>query len=304
MKTAWIILLAIDPAFCGCVRLGGEEIRARDLAPVVEAFAAADPEAILGLTPAPGVRRVFSLRDLMSAAQRAGIAGKDLPIAGVCFERALRQLTEQDLTMAMTQAFPDKTVRIGIVDYSRYGVPTGQLVFQLAGLSAPPLAQPDAAVLWRGRVLFAGTRSMEIWGRVRISAMTISCLAVTDIQPGKPIAPEQIRIAELPHFPLRAGVAIVNVESVVGRVARRTIRAGQEIVAQALEEPPEIRAGDTVRVAAVSGNARVSLDAVAASGGRKGDTIVLKNPLTHTSFRAVVDGRDRAVIHAGRGDGS
>ena len=205
--------------------------------------------------------------------------------------------------MAMTEALPNKPVQIAFVDYSRYAVPPGRLIFQLAGLSAPPPSQPDAPVLWRGRVMFAG-RSMEIWARVRISAMTMSCMAVTDILPGKPIEQDQIRVAELPRFPLRTGVAIRDVESVVGRVARRPIRAGQEIVPQALEEPREIRAGDTVRVSAVSGSARVSLDALATSGGRKGDTIVLKNPQTHTSFRAVVDGKGRAVIHAGRRDRS
>jgi flagella basal body P-ring formation protein FlgA len=103
---------------------------------------------------------------------------------------------------------------------------------------------------------------------------------------------------------LRRDVAIEDARGVVGRVARRPIRAGQEIVAQALEEAREIRAGDTVRVFAVVGNARVTLDAVATSGGRKGDTIVLKNPSTNTIFRAVVDGRDRAVIHAAPGDRS
>jgi flagella basal body P-ring formation protein FlgA len=304
MKTAWIVPLAIAPAFCGCIQLGGEEIRARDLAPVVEAFAAADPEAVLGLTPAPGVRRIFSLRDLISAAHRTGVGDKELPIAGVCLERALRRVTEPDLTMAMTDAFAGQAIQISVVDYSRYGVPPGRLVFQLSGLSAPPPSQPDASVLWRGRVLFAGTRSMEIWGRVRVSAMMTTCLAVTDIPAGKPIQPDQVRIAELPRFPLHRSAAIEDVESVVGRVARRPIRAGQEIVAQALEEAREIRAGDTVRVEAMSGNARVTLDAVATSGGRKGDTIVLQNPMTHTSFRAVVDGRDKAVIHAGRGGGS
>jgi flagella basal body P-ring formation protein FlgA len=304
MKTAWIILLAIRPASCGCVPLSGEEIRASDLAAVVEAFAAADPKTVLGLTPAPGVRRTFSLHDLMSAARRAGVAGTDLPTAGVCFERALRQVTEQELTKAMTEAFPDKTVQIAIVDYSRYEVPPGRLVFQLVGLNAPPPAQPDGPVLWRGRVLFGETRSMEIWARVRISAMMTTCLAATDILPGKPIEPGQLRMAELPRFPLRRSVGITDMESVVGRIARRPIRAGQEVVPTALEQPQEIRAGDTVRVAARSGNARVSLDALAMSGGRKGDTIVLKNPLTHANFRAVVDGRDRAVVYAGSRDGS
>jgi flagella basal body P-ring formation protein FlgA len=145
---------------------------------------------------------------------------------------------------------------------------------------------------------------MEIWARVRISAMTAVCVAVKDILPGKPIESDQVRIAELPRFPVDRAGAIEDAQAVVGRVARRPIRAGQEIVAQALENMREIRAGDTVRVSALSGNAHITMDAVATSGGRNGDMIVLKNPSTHASFRAVVDGRDHAVVHAGRGDGS
>ena len=301
MKTAWIVLLAIRPALWGCVSVNGEEIRARDVAQVVGAFAAADPDTVLGFAPAPGVHRFFSLADLRTAAQHVRVDGKDLPPEGVCFERALRQLTEQDLTSAMVEAFGGRQVDITVIDFSRYGVPPGPLVFQLAGLSSPPLLPPGAPVLWRGRVTFAGTRSMEIWARVRISALVTICLAVTDIVPGKPIESHQIRIAQLPRFPLRRDPPIDNLQNVVGRVARRPIRAGQEIVPQLLDEPQEIRAGDTVHVAALSGNARISLDAYAVSGGRRGDTIVLKNPLTQNSFRAIVDGKDRAVIHADRG---
>jgi flagella basal body P-ring formation protein FlgA len=304
MKTAWIILLAIEPAFCGCVQVSGEEIHASDLARAVESFAAADPASILGLAPEPGVRRIFTLRDLESAAQRAGVGASDLPEGGVCFERVLRQVTEQELHAAMSLAFPDKAVQISIIDHSRNGVPPGRLVFQLSGLNSPPLSQSDAPVLWRGRALYTETRSMEIWARVRLTTMTTCLLAASDIPPGKPIERDQVRIAELPRFPLLRSGGGGNIESIVGRVARRPIRAGQEIAVAVLEEPREIRPGDTVRVLAVSGNARVTLDAVATSGGRKGDTILLKNPSTNSSFRAVIEGRDRAVVRAGRGDGS
>jgi flagella basal body P-ring formation protein FlgA len=301
MRTTWIILLAIGPAFCGCIRISGDEIHARDLASSVEAFAAADPEAVVGLAPVPGVRRILSVRDLMSVAHRIGIDGDRLPLEGVCLERALREVTEQELMSAMTEAFADKSVRIVVVDSSRYAVPQGRLVFQVAGLNVPPPSQPNAPVLWRGRVMFGGKRTMEIWARVRISAMTTLCMAATSIPAGKPIEPDQVRIAKLPRFPLRAGMVIRNIDDVVGRVARRAIPAGQEITPQVLDSPPEIRAGDTVHVLAVIGNARVSLDALATSGGRKGDTILLTNPTTHTSFKATVDGRGRALVNTGRG---
>ncbi len=303
MSMAWIILLAIEPAFCDCIQLAGEEIHASDLAAVIVAFKAAKPETILGLAPAPGVRRVFSRRDLTFAAHLAGIADADLPAAGVCFERLVHQITEQELTRAMSEAFAGTSVQIIIVDHSSYGVPPGRLVFQLAGLSSPPPAQPDAAVFWHGRVRYGETRSMEIWAKVRITATTRACVAATDIQPGKPIEADQVHFVDIARFPLLRAGGIKDFDGVAGRVVRRPIRAGEEIVAKELEYAREIGPGDTVHVLAVSGNARVTLDAVATSGGRKGDTIVLKNPGTNTSFRAVVDGRDRAVVHTGKGDG-
>jgi flagella basal body P-ring formation protein FlgA len=304
MRIALVLLLAIEPAFCQCIQISGPVIHARDLASSIAAFAAADPETIVGRAPAPGVRRAFSPRELIAAERAAGIPAGDLPATCTCVERAVRELTEQEITAAMTGAFTGKVVRISIVDRSRYGVPGGHLVFRLTGLSEPPLSQPDVPVLWRGRVLFDDTRSMEVWARVRISTMTKTCLAVTDIMPGRVIETEQIRIVELPRFPSRRVAAIDRTETVAGRVSRRPIRAGQKILGEMLEEPHDVRGGDTVRVLAISGNARITLDAVATTGGRKGDTIVLRNPSSRASFRAVVDGKDRAVVRASLRDGS
>jgi flagella basal body P-ring formation protein FlgA len=304
MRIALVLLLAIEPAFCECIQINGPVIHARDLASSIAAFAAAAPETIVGRTPSPGVRRAFSPRELTAAERAAGIAPGDLPATGTCVERAVRQLTEQEIAAAMTEAFPGKVVRISIVDRSRYGVPGGRLVFRLTGLNDPPFSQPDVPVLWRGRVLFDDTRSMEVWARVRITTMTKTCLAVSDIMPGRPIETEQIRIAELPRFPSRRGGSIDRTENVAGRVSRRPIRAGEEIVGEMLEKPHDVLSGDTVRVLAISGNARITLDAVATTGGRKGDTIVLRNPSSQASFRAVVDGKDRALVRASLGDGS
>jgi flagella basal body P-ring formation protein FlgA len=304
MRIALVLLLAIEPAFCECIQINGPVIHARDLASSIAAFAAADPETIVGRAPAPGVRRVFFPRELIAAERTAGIPAGDIPATGTCVERAVRELTEQEIAAAMTKAFPGEVVRISIVDRSRYGVPGGRLLFRLTGLNEPPLSQSDVPVLWRGRVLFDDTRSMEVWARVRISTMTRTCLAVTDIVPGRVIETEQIRIAELPRFPSRRGGFIDRTEAVTGRVSKRPILAGQEILGEMLEEPHDVRGGDIVRVLAVSGNARITLDAIATGGGRKGDTIVLRNPSSRTSFRAVVDGKDRALVRAGLGDGS
>jgi flagella basal body P-ring formation protein FlgA len=85
----------------------------------------------------------------------------------------------------------------------------------------------------------------------------------------------------------------------LGRVSRKTIPAGALISPELLEVPLDIARGETVHVVAASGAARISFDAVAQSSGRKGDRIVLLNPESHKSFRAVVDGP--LCAHTGTG---
>jgi flagella basal body P-ring formation protein FlgA len=299
-----ILVLALRPALAECVAISGDDIHARDLARAAPAFSAAGPDEVLGRTPAAGVRRVFTVRDLMAAARLAGIDEPELPTGGVCFERAVHLLTEEDLRAAMAAALPGISVQIAITDFSRYPVPEGHLAFPVSGLGMPPPAHPETPVVWRGKIALEGGRSTEIWARVRIVAMNSACVAVTDIRAGSQIGAIQIRMTQIAGFPLRSGPQIGDVRDVLGRVARHSIAAGQEILPRMLDEIREIHAGDRVQVLADCGNARVSLEAVALGDGRKGETIVVRNPATHSAFRAIVQARGQVVVHAGRGDRS
>jgi len=299
-----IFTAALAPAFADCIALTGEDIHARDLARAVPAFSAADPDAVLGRTPAAGVRRVFTARDLMAAARVAGIASPMPPPDGVCFERAVYVLRAVDLDAAMAAAFPGMSVQIAIADFSRYPVPKGHVEFPLSGLGMPPPAHPETPVMWRGKISLEGGRTTEIWARVRIVARRSAWVAVKDIRAGSQINPDQIRMAQIEGFPLRFGPQIEDANDVAGRIARHSIAAGQEILPQMLDEPREVHAGDKVQVLVDCGNARVSLEAVALGDGRKGETIVVRNPVTHSAFRAIVQARDRVVVHADRRDRS
>jgi len=297
-------MLAVTSALADCVAITGDEIHASDLARAVPAFSAANPDKVLGRTPAAGVRRVFTARDLVAAARQAGIATPELPPGGVCLERTVHPLTGKELSAAMAASFHGRSVQISIADFSRYPVPEGHLEFPLSGLGVPPPAHPETPVVWRGKVALQGGRSMEIWARARIVAMNSACVAVTDIRAGSPIGPDQIRMAQIAGFPLRSGSQIEDVRDVVGRVAKHPIAAGQELLPEMLYEVREIHAGDRVQVLADCGNARVRLEAVALGDGRKGETIVVRNPVTHSAFRAIVQARGQVVVHAGLGDRS
>ena len=83
------VLLAAGAPFLqagACQRVDGDYIRAGDLAAALPAFSGLDPAMEIGLSPLPGVTRVFHPADLLGLARANGIALSGSPPA-VCFER-------------------------------------------------------------------------------------------------------------------------------------------------------------------------------------------------------------------------
>jgi flagella basal body P-ring formation protein FlgA len=85
----------------------------------------------------------------------------------------------------------------------------------------------------------------------------------------------------------------------VGRAARKIISAGSLISEALVEVLPDIEPGQEVHVVASRGAARITFDAVARTGGRKGDSILLLNPESQRTFHGIVDGK--GLAHAGPG---
>jgi flagella basal body P-ring formation protein FlgA len=93
-----------------------------------------------------------------------------------------------------------------------------------------------------------------------------------------------------------------KLEDVVGRAARRRIATGSMIPADALEDPCEVCKGQSVTVEVRSGAARLKLDAEAATAGRRGDTVTVRNPQTGKVFRARVLGKQSVGVDCTKGD--
>jgi len=69
-----------------CQMVDGDQIRGSDLAAAAPAFSKLDPALEVGLSPLPGVTRVFHSGDLLRLAKANGIELKGAP-ADVCFDR-------------------------------------------------------------------------------------------------------------------------------------------------------------------------------------------------------------------------
>ena len=74
------------------------------------------------------------------------------------------------------------------------------------------------------------------------------------------------------------------------------------MTAGALAEANDVVRGDIVQVRVMDGSATLSFDGIAATSGKKGDTILVRNSASGRNFRAVVDEKGKAVVRPNTDD--
>lgn len=89
MRTAIFLLMLAPLTWAGsaCQAVDSDHIYASDLAAAMPAFSALDPSLEVGLSPLPGITRVFRAADLLRIAHDNGLTLSGSP-AGICFERS------------------------------------------------------------------------------------------------------------------------------------------------------------------------------------------------------------------------
>jgi flagella basal body P-ring formation protein FlgA len=301
MRLLAIFVAAATLANAACLEISSSEITAGDLARAVPVFQALDPSTQLGFMPLPGAERVLSSRELRLIARQHSLDVQDQSIPDLCVKRQVRQLTRDEIQKTLSKSLGMPDAQVDVVDFSNQPLPPGDLEFRVSGLNRPPRSRPDDPVIWRGRLVYDGRHSANIWARVRISVQRTWLVAAEDITAGQAIRAADVQQISGRTFPFPAS-SLQSPESIVGKVARRGIPRGQRIAAGALQDPLDVVKGETVRVNVTEGLASIALDAVARTGGRKGDVIVVHNPSTGRDFRAVIEDRGQVSVPSPAGN--
>ena len=134
---------------------------------------------------------------------------------------------------------------------------------------------------------------------MKLSVKQERVIATEVIRTGSVIRENQVRLETHDGPPGESRIS-ASLEEVVGRVAKTSIVAGAPIRNNDVAVAPEIQRGDLVSVEVLNGAARISLEALAATTARLGDSVELKNQASGKTFRAKVSGMGRAVIVLGR----
>ena len=299
MRLLALVLIALPTAPLAfpatCTAVDRDRILASDLPK--EAYGALDSTLVIGLAPGPGAHRTFTGHELAALGKLNGIV-LDTPLTDVCFERAVTPLTAVRVQTAMQSTLGTAAAHIEVVDLMRQPVPSGELDFPRSGLSLSPTSRGDAPTFWRGTLRYSAQRTMPVWASVRILEERPVLIATHEIRNRATILAEDVSTVRLginpfiPHFEAP--------ENVVGHLARKTIPGGSVMSELLIAVAPDIEQGETVHISATSGFTSITFDAVARTSGRKGDRVVLLNPESHRTFRALVDGKGSA--HVGEGN--
>jgi flagella basal body P-ring formation protein FlgA len=295
--TTGVALLA-GACAAACLPATASRITGHDLALAQPAFAALPANYTVGIAPEPGTKRTFTAAELERIA-----AANHIPktaFTEVCFEVPTRNLAEEDVLAAMKRVLPPGT-EVKIIEVSKGAEPAGTIEFALASLE-PPSADVGGSQLWRGFVRYAETRKAPIWARVSVVEHFKAVVATRDLAPNTVLGSFGISVEERTGPPRRDKFA-VNLNEVAGRQLLRSIKAGDVIPLAALSPAWDIRRGDPIRVEVQSGEARLSLDAIAESQAREGDMVQIRNPGSGKMFRARLEQGSRAILIISPGAG-
>ena len=285
-------------ALSGCLAVGAasDRILAGDLATGFPEWSAVPAETPLGLAPAPGVQRVFRVLELRRLAERWSLS--TVPDREICVTRPVAVVTAARLLAAMQSAIQNDVQKvlpaahIELFDFSRQPAPEGTLVFPVSGLR-----QGLTGGYWNGYVAYGGTHRFTLWARVKVTIASGRVVAAEDLKPGVALESAQFRLETREEVP---AVGLVSaVEEVAGKVLRRSVARGTALRAEWLEPAKVVLRGETVRVEAVRGGARLELECVAEGSGAIGEIVSILNPVSQRRFPARVESKGRVVATKG-----
>lgn len=269
-----------------CHPLDGDRITGRDLAEASAAFASIAPDAVFGVTPIPGVRRVMRPEELVRLA-RANHLTIPNPLPQICFERATEPLTAERLLPVLQEALNLTEAKIEIEEFSHVAVPKCELEFTRSGLSA--------SGFWRGHAAYSENRSMPVWAKVRVTTEQSWIEAAAPIDSSKIISADQLVLRSGPRFPF-GPAPLASIDAAAGRKSLRAIKPGEPIFSSMLISPHDVERGEKVLVEVSVGQADITFEGIAESSGRVGESVLIRNPQSDHYFQARIESKGKVSI--------
>jgi flagella basal body P-ring formation protein FlgA len=215
----------------------------------------------------------------------------------VALQRTRRPLTPDEIEKAIRFSLgpSGRDAQIRILDFDRNPVEAGTVQFATSGAVLPDSAEPRRPFIWRGMVLGELGNDEPCWARVQIVAIRKVVRTRVRLLAGDVLDAGELEVLEVESSPLITPKD-EDISDYVGLLARRGMPGPTVLNKNLVETAPLVRRGSIVRVTAVAGQARITLDGEAHSDGRLGQGIQITNARTGRSFFGIVNGKGSVLV--------
>ncbi len=270
------------------VRLGDLFQGAGDKADIVVAYA-----------PQPGKRAVFDARWLSRAARRYGLAWQPVSLAErVGVERESLVIRREEIEDRILAALLDQ----GLSRDMKVELANPMLRLHVAGDAGAKMEIEDLTYDARTRrfdAIVAAPAGSPSAQRVRLTGRAYSVIAVAVLK--RPVAPgERIVAKDIEMVKMRAEQVqpdiLVDGESLIGKAAKRGLRAGQPVHAGDVNRPVVVPKGSFVTILLKAPRMTLTAQGRAEVNGGLGETIRVTNTQSNKTIEAVVTGPGHVTV--------
>jgi flagella basal body P-ring formation protein FlgA len=270
------------------VRLGDLFEGAGDKADVVVAYA-----------PQPGKRAIFDARWLSRAARRYGLAWQPVSLAErVVVERESLVIRRDEIEDRILAALLDQ----GVSRDMKVELANPLLRLHVAGDASATMEIEDLAFDPRTRrfdAIVAAPAGSPTAQRIRVTGRAYNVIAVPVLK--RPVAPgERIAAKDFEMVKMRAEQVqpdiLVDGESLIGKAARRGLRAGLPVHAADVSRPIVVSKGSLVTIMLKVPRMTLTAQGRAEANGSVGETIRVTNTQSKKSVEAVVTGPGHVTV--------
>jgi flagella basal body P-ring formation protein FlgA len=138
---------------------------------------------------------------------------------------------------------------------------------------------------------------------IRLHAWGQAVVAAVNLAPGTKLTAGDLTMARLDILATN-GAYLTDPSQAEGKILRATIRAGAPILTPLLDRPLVVRRGDTLLLTVLDSAITIRTSVIALEDGREGDRILVENPDSKKTMRALVADAGAVEIRyeAPRGD--
>lgn len=292
-----LLAFAAPTAFGQAVVLKPRLVAQGDVVTLGDLFEGAGEAASAPLSRAPAPGETISLDPafVQRAAREAGLTWANASgLVRLTVERAAREVPAAEIAAMIEELLFMET---GLVHQVEIGGVRQTLAAPLDSLGGPDLRgfeHDSRSGLFRAEIAaWPGGTPHVVAGRARPVA-DVPVLARA-LDRGAVIAAADIDWVRLPADRVRPGV-LTSEESLIGRAARRPLRAGQPLSSIDVEAPVLIARGETVTLVYRAGALILSAQARALENAAEGEVTRFVNLTSNRTIEAIAESPGRAVV--------